>query len=687
MELLRSARLSFAVSVGILLLALWYGGTLWATDRGIRNVEAHVTTTPPSIDLSEPWRAMRFFGDPDAYLWLSFTRDLRASDHFRVRYTFADNAPYGREVHWAQLPIWGLAGLSFAIERAAGLSPPRALEWAGRLLMPLLGFIFFSALLIVLAKCLDPPIALLAVLTMALTCNYEFHPLRPDHHGFQIAFATGCLVFLLRSGLGWVRLPKPDASPRRDLVPGPDAARRTFVASGILGGMALWLGATVFAFILFALAAGIALSLLLSDPSDAPDSVVLRPDLFRWWGLAGAGSSLFFYLLEYATNHFSMRLEVNHPLYALCFLGTAECLRAIARWKLDRATFRLREGLPALLGFLAAAMLPLLILFGPSAWYLPRLPIMLRLHSRFITEFLSPLDPLVAKVYLHDPLLPLSALAALGIALFLLRGKRLPFPFLGPLRVLATATGMLFLLFCWQGRWLQLLPPAYLLLAAFSLTALRQRDAPVSPRPRVLLTALLMATLLLQAGQAARFHLRSLIKMVRVEQIGDLWNRHMLQRNVLLQLKAERNGVPMRLILPVEMAPAAYYFGVGDAIGSLYWENLEGLTAAAEFMAEPLSGERAREIARERGITHVVSLRIPEEARMCYYLRTGKEDLPGISDTFGYALSINGMDIPTWAQPDYPLLLAASQTYYIYIPSIAQWISEKPAFWIYRLHP
>ena len=54
-------------------------------------------------------------------------------------------------------------------------------------------------------KILTAVCCLLAVLAMACTCHYEFHPLRPDHHGFQIAFATGCLIFLLRGGLGWVR--------------------------------------------------------------------------------------------------------------------------------------------------------------------------------------------------------------------------------------------------------------------------------------------------------------------------------------------------------------------------------------------------------------------------------------------------------------------------------------------------
>ncbi len=688
MELLRSARLSFAVSVGIVLLALWYGGTLWATDAGIRRVEAH-TATSPTTESSAPWQAMRFFGDPDAYYWLSFARDLRASGHLRVRHTFADNAPYGRGVHWAQLPIWSLAILSFALERAGGLSPPIALEWAGRLLMPLLGFMFFSALLIVLVRRLGRAIALLTVLPMAISCHYEFHTMRPDHHGFQIAFAVASLLSLLLSGVGWTRISSVNGLHRGAGIPSWAVARRWAIASGICGGMALWLGATGFFFLLFAIAAGTAIALLCSSPSDARGDFSLRPALFRWWGCTGAVTSLFFYLLEYAPSHFSMRLEVNHPLYALCFLGTAECLRAIALWKQNPLAFRRREAGFASLAFLAAAALPTLVLFGPVAWYLPRLPIMLHLHSRFITEFLSPANPEVRAIYLtRIPLLMVGG-GALGLAILLFRRKDLPVAYRAPLRVLATASFLLFLLFCWQGRWLLYLPPFFFLLAAFGLAALRECAALAPSRRRgTRLPFVLGLLLLLQAGHAAVPHLRSIRDMLRVERMDARWNRHMLQRNLLLQLKADAKGVPMRLVAPVEMAPAIYYFGVGRSIGSLYWENLDGLTAAAEFLGDPLPGVRACEIARERGITHVLLNKDFHEAFMCYNLLVGKPDRPGLLNTVGGILSGEADPTPpAWLRQDYRLSLLASQSYSIFIPLISRWISFNTPMRIYAIQP
>lgn len=682
------SRPGLAIAGGILLLAMWSGGTLWGTDRGIRNIEAQATTTaPPAPHAGEPWRAMRFFGDPDAYYWLSYARDLRTSGHMRVRFTFADNAPFGREVHWAQLPIWSLAILSFVFEHAAGLPPPIALEMAGRLMMPLLGFVFFSVLLILLARRWGPFIALLTVLPLAPTCHYEFHPLRPDHHGFQIAFAIGCLVFLLRSGLGWVRQ-QPSVAP----IPGDplrplSEARRNFILSGFFAGMALWLGATVFAFVLGAIAAGVAFSLLWTAPPATPGGATLRPDLFRWWGAAGAASSLIFYLLEYAPHHFSMRLEVNHPLYALWFLGTAECLRALARWNLDRSTFGPRDGLSAAAGFMAAGSLPLIVLVGPPAWYLPRSLLMLRLHARYITEFMSPLNSLAFSVYARDPLL-LVGLVTMAVALFLLRNKRAPFLYRPALQTLTVATGLMFLLFGWQGRWLQFLPPFIFLLAGYCLAAMRHSRPSGSANSFVQPLPLLLAlTLLIQTGLAARVHLHLIYKALRVEQLDALWNRYMLQRNMLLHLKAKAGGNSLRLIPPVEMAPAVYYFGVGDSIGSLYWENHDGLAAASEFMADPLPATRSQAIAQERSLTHILSLRIPDEAYMYHHLLTGTDNPAGRASTLGYVLSTGGPGIPRWATPDYPLQLAATKPLHVYVPAAARWIPLKADGRIYRLQP
>ena len=108
---------------GVILLGAWFGGLSWATDAGIRKFESRVVADPTRPADPQPWRSARFFVDPDSYCWLSYARDLRASGNWRLRFTHADNAPYGRAVHWSHLPIWALMGISRFLEIAGGASP------------------------------------------------------------------------------------------------------------------------------------------------------------------------------------------------------------------------------------------------------------------------------------------------------------------------------------------------------------------------------------------------------------------------------------------------------------------------------------------------------------------------------------------------------------------------------------
>lgn len=661
----------------IVLLALWHRGTLWLADQGIRNVEAQVFTGPVVSSEAKPWQSLRFFGDPDAYQWLSLARDLRASGGLRIRHTAADNTPFGRDVHWAHLPIWTLAALAKTFECLADFSPPVALEWAGRALMPLIGFLYCVALFLILARRLNPWLAGLAVIAIAISGLYDFHPLRPDHHGFQTAFAVAALLFLIGSGMGWTSTGCHLEDRSRNQPPTYSAARRYFLASGICAGMALWLGATVFTFFLFAMASGTIMALLASSPSSKDRSDIrFRPDLYRQWGLAGAGCALLFYLLEYAPGHFSMRLEVNHPVYALWFWGTADCLRAVALWKHDRTAFHRRDLGMALAGVTGAALLPLLLMFGPAAWVVPRSPLMLQLHSRYIIDFLPPWQIAPLPVYLeHAPILLLGGLT-LVLALFADRHKSIPFFFRPPLIVLGTVSLAIGFLYHWQSRWFAFLPPVFTLFAIYLVSAMsqaRQDDSP-SRRRMSWLPIALVSLICAQAAHAAFRDLRPLVQMFRVEHMDGGWLQFMLQRNAILQLKAASDGERLRLILPMAMAPAAHYFGLGDAVASLYWENEEGLAAAAKFFGDPLPGSRARQLVQDRGLTHLLLDSDQQDPQMFYHLCYGKAAAPDFRQTLGGALGQPADPrLPTWLCPDQRLTDIAAQTYYIHLPASQEW--------------
>lgn len=670
--------------VGSALLGLWFAGMTWATDAGIRTFEAHVVADPARPTDPQSWRASRFFIEPDSYFWLSYARDLRESGSWRLRSTPADNAPYDREMHWSHLPIWSLMGIARFLETAGGIAPPMALELAGRCLMPLVGWLCFTALFALLVARFGWRIAAMVVVPLTVMLNWSFHPLRPDHHGFQLAFSTGTWLCLAFGGMGWIR--------ERDGLgvwgpPPLSRAKRWFIVSGLFGALGLWLGATVFLFSLAGIAAGAALATILVRPPPAGEPLRLHPNLWRLWGLSGAVVSLFCYAVEYAPHSMSMRLEANHPLYALCWLGTAECLRALASRKQTRRLAP-RDAAMAILAFCAAAVLPGLILFGPVAWFLPRSELMLRLHSRHINEFWTLFATSGSKwpsVFLHAFGVHLLSAAA---AAFLFARRRLSVPWQAVLSSLGCLFACMLLLYLWQIRWAPFVLAAAFLFTAFVLAALGERisTAPADRTSRGCL-ALLAALLLLHAVDGVRQIVGPLRLLFRTEKIEAKWLTPLLQRNLMLQLKSRSGGAPMRFLMPAEMAPAAYYFGVGDAVGSLYWENLAGLAAATEFFGDSLPGDRARTIARERGATHALMYDGADGAVLFYHLATGADDHPGASRTVGGAIARSGTPVPSWLRPEPELEAAANPTYHAWVPSIRQWAPLRLPLWIYRIEP
>ena len=120
-------------------------------------------------------------------------------------------------------------------------------------------------------------------------------------------------------------------------MPTHRAARRWFIASGLAGAVGLWVSAAAMVPVLV----GIGLSVLiifaaLPRPRPARAPWVCEPSLFRSWGIAGAVGSLCIYLVEYFPYHVGVRLEVNHPLYALAFFGGGDLLARLGRPSYER---------------------------------------------------------------------------------------------------------------------------------------------------------------------------------------------------------------------------------------------------------------------------------------------------------------------------------------------------------------
>ena len=106
-------------------------------------------------------------------------------------------------------------------------------------------------------------------------------------------------------------------------------------------------------------------------------------------------------------------------------------------------------------------------------------------------------------------------------------------------------------------------------------------------------------------------------KTVKKELIDAAMKKHLAEG-----LKAESRGQLLRVICSPDDAPSLYYFAGFATVESFYWENPQGLHDATAFFAD--RGDAvARQIAKERGLTHtLVSWDDPWAARF-NYIKTG----------------------------------------------------------------
>ncbi len=157
---------------------------------------------------------------------------------------------------------------------------------------------------------------------------------------FSLAFLNIIVAILrLLKSPRWSDAPEEftgDESPSSKLLawlPNRRQARNWFIASGIAGGVGVWVSTASEAPVLAEVGLGALLATgLLARGAKQDGPIQADPSLWRVWGWSGAATSLFFYLLEYFPSHFGMRLEVNHPLYALAWAGGGEIIFRLCRW-------------------------------------------------------------------------------------------------------------------------------------------------------------------------------------------------------------------------------------------------------------------------------------------------------------------------------------------------------------------
>ncbi len=587
----------------------------------------------------------------DGYVWNRHAEHLGGRNGWRLRRTDFDNAPYGREVHWSSPFAWYLRGLG-ELRRAFTGEPLRHAIfrmsiWAN----PLLLMVALAVIPIVAARRFGSLAGAVVAAGMVATPSfYEgFLPAYPDHHGIIALSHLGLLLGAAWAGAGWVR-----KNESAGFLPAPsfETARRGMIASALCGAAGLWLSALATAMVIAVVGVGAVVSaVLFARPRMNDGASEYFPGLWKTWALWGAGGSVALYLFEYFPNHMGLRLEVNHPLYALAWLGGGWDIALLAEWIAQK---RRAHAVPLwrrmIWPTLAALVLPAFLAFGSADLYIPKDGFMLRLWQN-----IAELQPLIRRIALGQ----INWLTALGwfpmfllAALFLLFCRRLTAGAKGALVLLAVPIVLLNGLQFYQSRWGLLVGPLYIALAALAISQLwRLLPRQFAERALAVLLAMPLGYLLMAPAFGASFKI--------------LWNQYrggdpiqitpgqalaILHRQMARAISDDAGERPVVLLSSPNSSCMLAALGGFQTVGTLYWENVEGLKAAAAALNAQNEGETFA-LLRQRGITHL-SFMTWENFIEPYFQILHPKSPPGVSfsNSFG-RMAFFEKRIPPWTRP------------------------------------
>lgn len=595
-------------------------------------------------------------GFMDTRWWAIYAEELMRGDSARIRRNLQDNYPGEREVHWSGSITWLLALSAKMFHFFYGGVPDSLLVGMAAIWMPPTLLLFLSlvaGLLVARIWGWLPGAFFCFAYGSAFPLFEAFQAGGADHHGLVFFFTTLSVFYLAVAGWG-AKLEKTDAGMpvKGASVEATDNFTRIlqFVLSGIFGGLALWISAATFLPVLALCGAASLFSLVF------PQSGGRLPTVgWKAWGSAGALTSLALYVLEYAPGHFGMRLEVNHPLYALSWFCLGWLLQLAA--KAFRHGFQKQRSGNWILGMalLSGLVAPLFFSLWKPEFFLVGDAFLLSLHKLFITEFqtlparLSAVEfPIRALVQFL--MWPVVVLVTVVVAMVcgLLRGN----PRRAVLCLMIPAIGMQALAF-YQIRWngaavgLWLLIPALLL----HFTIGSARSGTKVPKALVfVLTPLYLFALFVhpQAAWRAVWSHKEINRELPAEAAPTILLRDVAHRLV----QATPHGAPVVLTGPTTSTEIAYYGGI-RVIGTLYWENIHGLRRAAEVFQET-DPDRLRQRFADLKITHLVVSSWDDFCEPYSRLLHRSKNLPGDTPQGVLERVIGGqIDPPDWLRPLY----------------------------------
>lgn len=574
----------------------------------------------------------------DAQTWVQHALTLIEGDAVRLRFTTIDNAPSGREVHWNSAWAWTIAGAGWLRHSLTGEPLITAVEKAA---VWLNASVLFVLVVMISAWAARRAGAIAGVVVVAaMVCHdrfYEgFHPRYVDHHGLLTVAAFAMMLGAVFMGGGWWQEKNKLGPPMLPIT--PQAARRAAVVSALSGACGLWISAaSIIPPIAIVGLSGI-LTILVAGRAAQRSGAKFDPGVWRIWGRVGAAASAFFYLLEYFPGHLGMRLEPNHPLHALAWLGGGEFVAQIgARW-LGLPQDRWKNQRQLIWPVLAIGAMPLAIAIGGMKVFAVFDPFLIRLHQDYIQEFLplwKTLQGLNGKAAFQvlglDTALLLIALATLSY-----RGKKnLIAPWFATFAfVLFTAMAW------WQTRWMLNAGGAQVCLALVLVAFVSSR-----PLGRWLAALTLIGVFFIPHGVTRLIGAAEDLKARRVTPEDAYFA---VYRDIAATLRISQPQGDIVLLASPDGSSAIGYYGRFKTLGTLYWENTDGLKAAAAIIAARDEAEAAV-LIRARRVTHIALVSKNNFVAEYFRLHRPQARAEEANACFGHQL-LTGQVAPPWLQ-------------------------------------
>lgn len=576
----------------------------------------------------------------DGQVWVRHALALLHDDQMRLRHTQIDNAPDGREVHWNSAWAWTIAGAGALHQLFSGKPITHSLELAARWLNPAVLFLL-TAIFSIWATRRAGVIAGVMV-AAGMICKdriYEgFFPSYVDHHGLLSVAAFGCVLGAVFMGAGWWQ---PAREEQLQLLPrSAEVSRQGAVFSALSGACGLWVSAaSVIPPVGMVGAAGI-LAIIIQGRHASTLGAHFDAASWRLWGRVGAGASIFFYLLEYFPNHLGLRMEANHPFYALAWLAGGELIAQFGeRWLGEKSD---RWARPATLIWPVACLClaPATILIGGTKVFVVADPFLSRLHSDYIQEFqplwktLRGFDHSGVVNLLMSELIPLAA----AIATITYRRRDTPL-----ILWFATAAALMFGLMGWvQSRWLLNAAGSQICLIIVLVGCW------IHGRKIQVRWAVAVATCLALFVPSAVTRISGSAKDLAAKRVAPKDANSALFRDVA---QAIRNSMPqgeITLLASPNASTGISYYGLFRSLGTLYWENNAGLKAAAAIFAARSENEAA-ELLKKHKVTHIALVAEENFIGQYFMLLNPKATLDEVRKCFGHQLLLD-KSIPQWLQ-------------------------------------